>query len=363
MYKEGVEGGAIRLSGTDRLNLLNIGLMVVSCGVALFMPFELFLFAYAILGPAHYLTEISWLQKRQFFTPRKYDAWLLAALAVMVILPLTATTTFGDQERSQAAAYTLIAFGAALLLILTDKLLVRLLGLIPVVAFALLVLNPLGTMGVLVGVFVPTLIHVYLFTGFFMIYGALKERSRTGYAAFAVFLVCPVLFLALNPAVWKPSAYVVISYWNNFSFLNMAILGLELPRTVAEARAAMDQVFSSGTGRTVMRFIAFAYTYHYLNWFSKTSIIKWHEVGLPRLIAVAAIWIGSIGLYVYNYALGFKFLFCLSLLHVYLEFPLNHISILGTGRELRSMIWGSREVVPSQPVAAKRQRLGRRQRA
>ncbi|MBL8293395.1 MAG: hypothetical protein JNN08_16220 [Bryobacterales bacterium] len=138
---------------------------------------------------------------------------------------------------------------------------------------------------------------------------------------------------------------------------------MELPRTVAEARAAMDQVFSSGTGRTVMRFIAFAYTYHYLNWFSKTSIIKWHEVGMPRLIAVTAIWIGSIGLYMYDYALGFKFLFCLSLLHVYLEFPLNHISILGTGRELRSMIWGRREVVQSQPVVAKRQRIGRRQRA
>jgi hypothetical protein len=26
----------------------------------------------------------------------------------------------------------------------------------------------------------------------------------------------------------------------------------------------------------VQSFIAFAYTYHYLNWFSKTSIIKWN---------------------------------------------------------------------------------------
>ena len=355
--------GATRLSGTDRLNLLNIGLMLASCAVALAVPFELFLFAYAVLGPAHYLTEISWLQKRRFFTPHKYDAWLLGALAVMVILPLTATATFGDQERSQAAAYTFIAFGAALLLVLTDKLVVRVLGLIPVVALAFLVLDPVGTFGLLVAVFIPTLIHVYIFTGFFMIYGALKERSKSGYAAFAVFLLCPVLFLVINPATWKPSAYVLISYWNNFSFLNMAIMGMELPRTVAEARASMDQVFSSGTGRTVMRFIAFAYTYHYLNWFSKTSIIKWHEVGLPRLIAVTAIWIGSIGLYLYNYTLGFKFLFCLSLTHVYLEFPLNHISILGTGRELRSMIGGNREIAKGPPAVAKPQRIGRRQRA
>ena len=53
---------------TDRINFLNIGLMLISCVVALFIPFELFLFAYAVLGPAHYLTEISWLQKRRFFT-------------------------------------------------------------------------------------------------------------------------------------------------------------------------------------------------------------------------------------------------------------------------------------------------------
>ena len=46
---------------TDRINFLNIGLMLISCVVALYIPFELFLFAYAVLGPARYLTEISWL--------------------------------------------------------------------------------------------------------------------------------------------------------------------------------------------------------------------------------------------------------------------------------------------------------------
>lgn len=352
------------LTNTDRLNYLNIGLMAVSCAVAVVVPFELFLFAYAVLGPAHYLTEISWLQKRQFFTPRKYDAWLLAALAVLVILPLTATTTIGDQQRSQAAAYTFIAFGAALLLILTDKWLLRLLGMVPIVALAFWALNPVGTLGLLLGVFVPTLIHVYLFTGFFMLYGALKERSLSGYVAFALFLLCPVVFLVFNPAVWKPGAYVLVSYWNNFAFLNMAILGVELPQTVADARAAMDQVFVSGAGRTVMRFIAFAYTYHYLNWFSKTSIIKWHEVGTTRLVAVAVIWLGSLGLYLYDYTLGFKFLFCLSLTHVYLEFPLNHISILGTVREIRTRLSATPAVAPSPPaMTVKRRGLGKRQRA
>src|SRR6476659_1938652 len=71
---------------TDRVNYLNIGLMLASCAVALYIPFELFLFAYAVLGPAHYLTEISWLQKRRFFTRGKYDAWLIAGLAALAFL-------------------------------------------------------------------------------------------------------------------------------------------------------------------------------------------------------------------------------------------------------------------------------------
>ena len=46
------------------LNHLNSGLMLLSVAVAAVLPFELFLFAYAILGPAHYLTQISWLHDR-----------------------------------------------------------------------------------------------------------------------------------------------------------------------------------------------------------------------------------------------------------------------------------------------------------
>ena len=47
------------MTAQDRLNYLNIGLMAASCAVAWFLPFELFLLAYAVLGPLHYLTEIS----------------------------------------------------------------------------------------------------------------------------------------------------------------------------------------------------------------------------------------------------------------------------------------------------------------
>ena len=48
--------------------------MLVAFVVASLIPFELFLFAYAVLGPLHYATEISWLYDRRFFAPRRIDA-------------------------------------------------------------------------------------------------------------------------------------------------------------------------------------------------------------------------------------------------------------------------------------------------
>lgn len=328
-----------RAPSADSVNYLNIALMLAAAAVALFLPFQLFLFAYAVLGPAHYLTEISWLEKRRFFTQRKYDVLILAALAAGVIASVAWTSSgFGQHDPSKTALFTFLALGGALVLAVTADVKVRLIGLAAVAGIAFTLLDQLGFLAVLLGLFLPTLVHVYLFTGFFILFGALKQRSRSGYLSFAVFLLCPIACYFLDPARISPGAYATISYWNNFSILNMTILGVDPPQTTAEARDALQRVFSSAAGLAVMRCIAFAYTYHYLNWFSKTSIIRWHEVGTRRLAAVVALWLGSIGLYLYDYSLGFKFLFCLSVTHVYLEFPLNHISIIGTARELRSIV-------------------------
>ena len=137
----------------DRINYLNIGLMLLSCGIALFIPFELFLFAYAVLGPAHYLTEISWLQKRRFFTPKHYDFWLLVVLAAFLF-------TSGPPSTSQpftfnAALYTTLALGAALILILTDKARSRFVGLVCVAGVGFLLLRSFGFIALWMALFVP----------------------------------------------------------------------------------------------------------------------------------------------------------------------------------------------------------------
>ena len=68
---------------------------------------------------------------------------------------------------------------------------------------------------------------------------------------------------------------------------------------------------------------AFAYTYHYLNWFSKTGVIRWHTVSRSRMAAIALLYVASLAIYAYDYATGLIALFTLSLLHVLLEFPLD----------------------------------------
>ena len=47
------------------------------------------------------------------------------------------------------------------------------------------------------------------------------------------------------------------------------------------------------------------------------------------LVATGLLWLGSVGLYAYDYYTGLQALLLLSLLHVFLEFPLNFRSVQG----------------------------------
>ncbi len=71
---------------SNSVEYLNIGLMILALVVATIVPFELFLISYAVLGPLHYLTEISWLHDRKFFTPRKADWALLVFCGLLATL-------------------------------------------------------------------------------------------------------------------------------------------------------------------------------------------------------------------------------------------------------------------------------------
>src|SRR6185503_6609489 len=77
------------------VDAVNIGLMVAALGIAAIVPLQLFLFSYAVLGPLHYLTEISWLRDRRFFSLRQAD-WL-PLVACCVFISLGETGVIGER--------------------------------------------------------------------------------------------------------------------------------------------------------------------------------------------------------------------------------------------------------------------------
>ncbi|MDX2194969.1 MAG: hypothetical protein NW207_01010 [Cytophagales bacterium] len=90
---------------------------------------------------------------------------------------------------------------------------------------------------------------------------------------------------------------------------------------------SLEDIFNSKEGIVIMQFIAFSYTYHYLNWFTKTSVIKWHEVSVFRAIAISGTYITLLLVFFWDKKLGISLLTLLSLAHLILEFPLNWISV------------------------------------
>lgn len=343
---------------TKQVNYLNIGLMLISASVAFIIPFELFLFSYAILGPLHYLTEISWLHKRNYFTKGKKDFVFLLILCFFILIfsyitpilswifPVDANGNFVDAgianiaEKAGSLTVTLIflSFGAALIMILVKSRTFKF------ISYALLFLMGLAMHSnqfylVLFAVFLPTLIHVFFFTGAFILVGALKSKSVSGYISIIVFLLCSVSFFILfREPGYIISNYAKSAYNESFFSLNYTVFEWLMPHMLEGVRSMdglRDIIYNTSSGILITRFIAYAYTYHYLNWFSKTSVIKWHEISRPGLAIIVGLWIASIALYSYDYRTGLTALYFLSFLHVLLEFPLNFQSFKQIGEQVR----------------------------
>jgi 4-amino-4-deoxy-L-arabinose transferase-like glycosyltransferase len=327
---------------TDQVNYLNIGLMVVSCVLAYIFPFELFLFSYAVLGPLHYLTEISWLHDRKYFVEAKRArdaksrrAWLIlviVTLAVMLYGFIAEKVLKQNVTPVWEIALFYLVFVTAALLWPRRKKATR----VVVIALTviLLVFFSSSRYYFLIAFFLITIIHVLIFTAAFILFGALKSRSRSGVLSLVVLFVCGASFFVYAPTALRHTVgdYVRNSY-GSFQTLNAELIKISSLGT----GASLKEVYESTAGLIVMRLIAFAYTYHYLNWFSKTSIIKWHEIPKSRTAIIICVWFSALVLYGYSYQAGMGALYFLSVLHVMLEFPLNHHTFAGIGRELYAM--------------------------
>ncbi len=318
------------MTESNKIHNVNTVLIVLSCIASFILPFELFLFSYGVLGPLHYLTEIGWLHKKNYFTKGKNDfIYLVIACTILVYW------NFNSPKNYLLLAHlTFITIIAAIAFVFIKDWLYRIILLI----MAIICTTALGKMNnyfTWIAIFLPTIIHVFIFTWMFMLYGALKEKSKAGLISVLVLIVCAISIFVFQPQnlFYTVGNYTQKSYYM-FADLNRKLVELF---NMTEFTKETD-VFTTNAGFVVMRFIAFAYTYHYLNWFSKTSVIKWHQVPKKTLYITLGLWLSSIAFYAWDYNLGLKVLFFLSFLHVFLEFPLNAVSFTGVGKEIGGLL-------------------------
>ena len=285
----------------------HLGLMLAALALTYLVPLELLLLAYVVLGPAHYATEISWLHDRKYFLPRRGIALGLAGIAVVAAMVDNAMW-FG--------LVLWIAFVVCALIMTTSAMQAMLLS-VGAMALTGYMLSHGASMAVL-GILLPTLIHVSLFTLVFMALGAYRSGQKVQWVLIAIYLAAVTLILIMPPtaATLVPSfAKAAHDYFAN----------------VAPALGRLFGIPGLSLDNRLVSLLAFVYTYHYLNWFIKAEVIRWTDISRTRLAIVVAASAASTTLYFYDYAYGFSVLLALSLAHIVLEFPLNSLALRQLG--------------------------------
>lgn len=318
------------MDAINKANYYNTIAIIFSLGLAFVLPIELFLFSYVILGPLHYLTEISWLKDKNFFLQKQEKFYLLLTTIVLLLgsgmfigvnifSPLRASHTF----------LLYAAFCAALSIAIFKSWHYRLFSL----AIMLLSGFILGgnALMLLVAIYLTTIIHVYIFTGMFMLTGILKTPKASGFVMMGLFLLAPVLCLVLSLPTFFSTPQSFIQFYEQ-SFKNLNIITLKEFFNIQNIN-----IYTHPLSIGLTRFFAFAYTFHYLNWFLKTNTIKWHTISNARFGIILTFWFLALSFYAYNPILGYKVLFLLSYSHVILEFPLNGIAANIIGKSILTL--------------------------
>lgn len=305
----------------QKTEYLNIFLILLSLGFSFIFPFELFLFSYAVLGPLHYCTQISWLYDKNYFIPDKKTTLPLFFLGFLLVF---AVNYFSSNYILVTILVLCISvsFLFSFFVVYDFNKKYSLFAGLTISIFSVFILY-FPILKIIFYYFLATLIHVYVFTGLFMLSGNLKRHNSIGHIGFFIFLLAPFICF-LVPV----QSHNMIDYFkHNYSLIMNALISdnfylLHIP-------LSQESFFQNEYVIKISRFISFAYTYHYLNWFSKTKIIGWHNVSKKRIVFILTVWIISLLCYAYNYIVGYQILLFLSIVHVFLEFPLNWITLLG----------------------------------
>lgn len=317
---------------TDQFHIL---LILLSCITAYLIPFELFLFSYIILGALHYLTELVWLHEKKYFTSSAKTELIIIFLCAVVVsvnyisyrleFDISLFIPFFKSEYAIHFIFLafIMAFSAILLRNWKEKVGLFCLSFLGIYLFR----NQFYYL-FLVGLLLPTLIHVFVFTGIFMLVGIKKNPTFWSKICFVIFIICAIscfIIPASSSFLFLSEKIKSIYILSGFDVLNKIFI------TIFDGLIFNDTnkqlVFESPFSIKLQRFIAFVYTYHYLNWFSKVHIIAWHKVNKLRLALAVLLWLIALGIYFYDFKTGILTLYFLSMLHVLMEFPLNIQSI------------------------------------
>jgi len=296
-----------------RSDLVALG---VSGALAAAAPLHVFLLAYIVLGPFHYLTEVAWLRRKDFyFSDGALPGWAYGALSAGLALAGAA-----DFILRRGVGYWMNGG----LLLLSLSVWVRNRYVLLAIAAAGIVVKVLSPGAVLfVGVILPTLVHVFFFTWIFMMSGALRAGADGGrrWVNPVLMLGIPLALLVAPLHYHAPGALWQRMEAVSFGGLHHTVAGF-LHRAVPLAGPAgdltADPVFAG-----VLRVFAFAYLFHYLNWFGKTELLGWHRIPARTWSVIGVLYAVSVGLYLWNFTVGFLVANFLSLLHVLMEFPLD----------------------------------------
>lgn len=325
------------------IDLINTVLLLFAGVLAYFFPLELFIFSFAILGPLHYLTEINWLDSKNYFTPGKKSIWLsIAVIASLIIVgPRLCLIYFQDESTfihqflstirqwSNSATFVALIISIGFLL---KKSRTTWYLLVPLALIVGILLNQVGTYLIIVGILVPTVIHVYLFTLFFMLYGAIKAKQKLGYFNVLIAIIIPIVyvFLDLEGKNYLFSDELKAIYLDNNLHYTPVFLAKFMGLSDGKTFFFYEQLELK-----LMMFLSFIYLYHYLNWFSKTTTISWHKtLNKRKTILIILLWLVMLLLFYIDFKMGFLAALFFSFLHVVLEFPLNMISIKSSFSEL-----------------------------
>jgi hypothetical protein len=330
---------------TKQIDYLNIGLMLLTTALAFVWPLEQLFFANLLLAPVHYLTELAWLERRNFFVERRRDIvvlfviggfWFVSFVLIQLknypaahewyqglrgyfFFPLL------DLIRISNASFMFMAFVYAFCLVIKD---LRW-QLVVIASFALvsLLAEPIV---LFLGVVLGSVIHTYFFTGAFILSGALKNRSVPGLVSVGIFLLCGLSFMASE---FFPQQFSGLDfYWQrnmgNASTVRLVVDNLVGALYTGEAPLTDELLTTSQLGVAVVRFLSFMYAYHYLNWFSKTTVIKWHQIDRRATVVVSLLVLLAFLAYMVNKVFYFFVIALYSNYHSVMEFPLNYRSFV-----------------------------------